>query len=141
MLDTYNYWTGPYGIRVHNSINSIVAIDGGNTLYKGQNGKSGRSTEMFYVPLSKNEYLEKYATFGDDDYFYWKEDLHKSYWLGPYGILVPNNISEISAGDNRNTMYKGGGTTKMVADTEEEYLLEYGIFVNGRHYWHETKFE
>lgn len=60
------YWIGPYGIRVHKSINSIRSKDGSNTL-----SKDGGETEMFVLnPISEQEYKMKYTEFVDGYYYY-----------------------------------------------------------------------
>lgn len=53
-----NYWRGPYGIWIPNSINSVKAEDGGNTLYK-----NGGCTEMGVInpKMTEEIYKEKYA--------------------------------------------------------------------------------
>ena len=35
------------------------------------------------------------------------------YWIGPYGVLVPNHIRLVNATDGFNTRFKDGGETEM----------------------------
>jgi len=62
------YWSGPYGIRIPNHIASVVAEDGGNTIY--QNG--GETKMLVLNPLTKKQYLSTYATKEPDGFYYWK---------------------------------------------------------------------
>jgi hypothetical protein len=62
------YWLGPYDIKIPNYIGSVKAEDGGNIQYK-----DGAVTEMYFMnPLTKEEYLNKYAVLKKDGYYYWK---------------------------------------------------------------------
>ena len=65
-----NYWTGPYGMKVPESVQHVVASDGYNTRHK-----DGSETEMFMMnapKMNKDIYLAKYATLGDDGNYYYK---------------------------------------------------------------------
>ena len=67
--DNTDFWLGPYGIRVPNSVQWITDADGGNTLYK-----RGGSTEMYCPnPPTEEEYKKKYCTLGINGYYYWTE--------------------------------------------------------------------
>ena len=66
-VEKKGYWVGPYGIRVSNSVGSIKAADGGNTLYR-----NGNQSEMFVEnPISKEEYFKKH-TIRRDGYRWWQ---------------------------------------------------------------------
>lgn len=63
------------------------------------------------------------------------------YWIGPYGIRVPNTISDVVAEDGYNIMDSSGSVTKMFKDlkspTEEEYKEKYAkLGTDG--YWYYT---
>ena len=63
-----NFWIGPYNIRVDNSVDRVVASDGGNTCLK-----SGGQTEMgVRGHLSKEEYLKRYTELRADGHYWWK---------------------------------------------------------------------
>jgi len=150
-----NYWKGPFGIKVPNNVEVIVAEDGRNSLYK-----TGETTKMCFDPLSKEEYLNKYTILGSDGFYYWKEKhirdneieevindneiekvINDNYWKGPFGILVPNYIKAIAAEDGKNTLSKNGHSTKMCFDplSKEEYLNKYATLGDdGYYYWKET---
>lgn len=54
-----------------------------------------------------------------------------NYWIGPYGILVPNNINHVVASDGGNIFYKDGRETEMFVVnpvSEEEYKKRYAQF-------------
>lgn len=61
-----------------------------------------------------------------------------NYWLGPYGIRVPNHIQMIKDSDGGNTLYKDGGCTEMLIlnpPTEAEYKQKYCVLIDGHYYW------
>jgi hypothetical protein len=61
-----NYWLGPYETLIHESLDSCVAKDGINVLYK-----DGCETEVNVSRgLTGDEWLEKYAVEHDNLYFY-----------------------------------------------------------------------
>lgn len=65
-----DYWEGPYSVRVHNSVQSVVASDGYNTRHIG-----GGETEIFMMnapKMNKEIYQTTYATLGDDGHYYYK---------------------------------------------------------------------
>ena len=65
-----NYWEGPYGVRVHNSITDVVADDGYNTMYK-----DGGQTERWKInaePMNETIYRSTYAELGLDGHYYYK---------------------------------------------------------------------
>jgi len=129
-----NHWAGPHEVLVPNSIKSVVARDGYNTMYK-----NGMETEKkCYNHISPEAYREKYATLDKKTgkWYYGKtekesfddscvvhnmetdtesDDDIKSpadFWTGPYGVLVPNKFSEVVARDGYNTMSKNGSETE-----------------------------
>jgi hypothetical protein len=62
------YWIGPYGVRVSNKYDSVVAADGGNILYK-----DGRETEMgVEEPMTRSQWLETYAVEKRDGVLWYK---------------------------------------------------------------------
>jgi hypothetical protein len=66
---TTNFWTGPYGMKVPEYVNSVVAADGYNLM-----NKLGKNTEiaMEDAPeMNKEIYLAKYAeSKGDGNYYH-----------------------------------------------------------------------
>ena len=72
------FWVGPFGMLVSNDIKHVIAEDGFNLCHK-----SGGSTELGYddpfseedpspkeYPISKDEYLRRYAVLRDGQYWY-----------------------------------------------------------------------
>ena len=63
----------------------------------------------------------------------------EGYWIGPYGVRVPNHITDIRASDGCNTLFKSGGSTEMFnfdPPTKEEYLNRYTTKKSdGYYYW------
>ncbi len=78
-MKTENFWIGPYDVRIPESINSIKAADGKNTLYK-----NGSQTELpiYYFP-TKDEYLSTYAEYRSDLHYWYKDP--NSCCTGPCG--------------------------------------------------------
>jgi hypothetical protein len=65
-----------------------------------------------------------------------------NYWLGPYDIRVPNNVTSITDSDGCNTLYKDGGFTEMYnpnPPTEAQYKEKYCILLDGIYYYKERK--
>jgi len=53
-----------------------------------------------------------------------------NYWIGPYGIKVPNDVNKVKQEDGANTLYKNGSHTEMVWQgtmTKEDYLAKYAV--------------
>ncbi len=53
------------------------------------------------------------------------------YWVGPYGVKVPNEVTSVVAADGRNTLYKDGKQTEIYVKnplTREEYLKRYSFY-------------
>ncbi|AYV86071.1 MAG: hypothetical protein Solivirus4_32 [Solivirus sp.] len=53
------------------------------------------------------------------------------YWVGPYGVKVPNEITSIKASDGGNILYKDGKETEMFVKrplTREQYLEKYAVY-------------
>jgi hypothetical protein len=68
-----DYWIGPYGIKVPNNINCVIAEDGHNILYKdGEQTQTGLMT-FKNKPITKEQYLKEYADLNNDGFYYWKE--------------------------------------------------------------------
>jgi hypothetical protein len=65
-MTSTDYWIGPYGVYVSNTVDAVRADDGVNTLYK-----DGCVTERACsTMLSKEQYLQQYAELKDDKYWY-----------------------------------------------------------------------
>jgi hypothetical protein len=64
------YWVGPFGIRVPLSIDNVKDYDDCNNIFQ-----DGGTTEMrpYNPPLTRNQYLEKYAVLKDGHYW-WNEE-------------------------------------------------------------------
>ena len=63
-----DFWIGPYGMRVPNNVDSVVAADGGNRRYK-----DGSETEAYFPNSpSKKEYLKKHAELRTDGHYWYK---------------------------------------------------------------------
>ena len=69
-MNTQDYWIGPHGMLVPNTIKDVMDEDCCNTLYD-----DGSVTEMGsnIVPLTKEEYLAKYAEKRDDGLYYFRQ--------------------------------------------------------------------
>lgn len=67
----------------------------------------------------------------------------KYYWVGPYGILVSNDIDHIIATDGCNVVDKIGHTTKMRASnpiSKKTYIEKYARLSNdGKYYYYEKE--
>ena len=129
-----DYWIGPHTVRILNSIDRVVALDGHNFLYK--NGNSTKKHSTVPVP-TKETYREMYAELASDGNYYWRID---NYWYGPYDIRVPKNITWIIARDGYNTVHSDGTQTEReLVDsepTEEQYKEMYAtLHPNGSYYW------
>lgn len=64
-----DYWSGPYGVRVPNSVKYVVASDGYNSRYK-----DGSETEMCMInapPMNQHIYRQTYAELRDDGFYYY----------------------------------------------------------------------
>jgi len=62
------------------------------------------------------------------------------YWHGTYSVLVPWHVESVPFDDDRNSVYRGGGHTKLAPTkhvSREEYLAQYAVEgADGRHhYW------
>jgi hypothetical protein len=68
-------------------------------------------------------------------------DTTQNYWIGPYGIRVPNEITSIKAADGGNTLFKNGRETEMFVmkgrPSKQEYLDRYCVLKDGHYYWEE----
>ncbi len=123
----HKFWTGPYGVLVPDYLESVVAEDCCNTLYK-----DGTETKMVTDPdklLSKYEYLAVYTIEKSDGKRYYVDAL---FWIGPHRVLVPNRWDYVLVGDGLNRVYKDGSKTEEKADptkllSEEEYLDLYAV--------------
>ena len=56
-----------------------------------------------------------------------------NYWIGPYGVYVPNDIIHVIAEDGHNSTSKYGGTTERgrfgcIEMTKEIYLNSYAKY-------------
>lgn len=62
----------------------------------------------------QNSYKHKYEKY-KKKYLECEKHHKVGYWIGPYGVRVPNNISMVRASDGFNLRYKSGGETEMGA--------------------------
>lgn len=65
---------------------------------------------------------------------------HDEYWVGPYGVLVSNNIMCVVAQDGYNNMRSDGSETFMYKNnaplmTEAIYKQKYATYINGKYYY------
>jgi hypothetical protein len=54
-------------------------------------------------------------------------------WIGPYGVIVSQNINSVVAKDGENTLYKDGTETEVYVTnhpTEQEWLAKYSYISN-----------
>ncbi len=61
------------------------------------------------------------------------------YWVGPYGILVPNHITYVKAEDGSNRHYSHGAITEKNITkpiTESMYKDKYAIFDAETNSWY-----
>lgn len=134
---TDSYWLGPYGIKIFNEIDHIIAADGYNTM-----SKNGDCTEEMLEDepeMTKEEYLAKYCIYNTiDNHYYWKGDKvptinFSKFWIGAFNALVPNHIDTIIAEDGYNHMNKAGESTekccKSIGMTKEKYLEQYCTYI------------
>ncbi len=96
-----NYWIGPFGVLVANNINSVVAEDGGNTLHK-----NGSMTKMCCMDrISKETYLEKYATRNkSDNKWYYNDTPSESILIENVAVIKIFWISDFF--NNLSTRFK-----------------------------------
>lgn len=62
-----------------------------------------------------------------------------THWVGPYGVMIPNEITSVGAGDRRNILCSNGGVTEMTSIrpyTEEEYKKRYANYNPGDNMWY-----
>ena len=65
-----------------------------------------------------------------------------SYWIGPHGIRVPNEIECVQASDGSNHLHKNGYQTELFSPyspTKEDYLRKYAELRNDGYYWCKIK--
>ena len=48
----------------------------------------------------------------------------KTYWVGPYGVLIPSYIESVISDDGCNKYYSDGTETEMHGDSSEYMTLE-----------------
>jgi len=64
---------------------------------------------------------------------------NSTHWVGPYGILVPNNCTYVKAEDGSNRHYSHGAITeKYVPEpiTESQYKEKYATFDTKTNCWY-----
>ena len=72
------YWQGPYGILIPNTINSVVAEDEYNLVYRSSARTNTYS--YFYHKITEAQYKNKYAKYNaKDNCFYWKTNVCDEY--------------------------------------------------------------
>lgn len=117
------FWTGPYGVRVPMHLDSVVADDGGNTLYR-----DGSVTEMFVEPeMTKKEYFRVHAEQRADGHWWYKEK-QEAFWIGPHEIRVAEHITSVTAEDGGNRLSRDGSQTEKFVRprmTKDEYFARF----------------
>jgi hypothetical protein len=68
MININNYWIGPYGIIISNDINRVKDPDQCNFILKPGNIRTNAYTTN--TPLTKEEYMSKYATLFPNNKYY-----------------------------------------------------------------------
>jgi hypothetical protein len=66
------------------------------------------------------------------------EEITKTHWVGPYGVLVPNDILTVMAADGHNRQDKNGIKTEKFVKmhmTEELYKSMYAELRDGFYYY------
>ncbi len=133
------YWQGPAGVLVPNSVNMVRCLDRVNWVRK-----DGSMTEMFSLmsPYTEQEYCAENARNIHSSNYYWKSDIPEGHWLGPADIFVPNSVEVVSSPDRSNHVYSNGQTTKMmsiypVAEwyTDSQYREIHAEYREGHYYW------
>ena len=64
------HWKGPYDVLVPMSITSVPAHDGFNQLTRNDDGHVSSTMRYITDPLTKSEWLEKYAHKVDGVWYY-----------------------------------------------------------------------
>lgn len=62
------------------------------------------------------------------------------YWIGPYGVRIPNNIYFVVAKDGENTVDKWGGSTSTYCTsilTKNQYINKYCYYGNDGYYYYD----
>jgi hypothetical protein len=137
-----SYWTGPYSVKVHMSIQAVVDTDGYNILYKNGFG-SKRVSPITPINMSESIYKEKYAELRDNGQYYYK-GVNKNcedFWIGPYKVRIHVFIPYVVAEDGFNTFYKDGSVSKIkMLQTEimneNTYKYEHCKLMNDGHYYY-----
>jgi len=147
-----DYWIGPHGVRVPNHITSVTAADGGNTRYKcgGETEMycGGDMSKEAYVSEYAELRSDGFYYYGKATRSSKKEEpdyrckalrpsagfvaepvilahvVEPAYWIGPYGVRIPNDISSVVASDGYNSHSKDGGVTEMFMEGGEEMNQE-----------------
>ena len=121
-----NFWVGPFGVLVPNNVDRVISSKADGSFYT----RGSESEENLSRRMSEERYKEMYTTFNTND-GKWHYSHNNNYWVGPYGILVPNHIRDIVAKDGGNTLYKRGIVTQKCVRskmTEETYKKTYAKF-------------
>lgn len=130
-MNQEKYWIGPFEILVSNDIGEVVDEDGYNSMYS--DGSSTEQLMMDSPEMNETIYKHIYAKFNESDQQWYHTGNTKSYWIGPYGVLVPGNINGVVATDGHNIMHKSGSSTErgMIGGekmTETKYKELYATF-------------
>lgn len=149
--DKQNYWVGPHGVLVSKSIHSVPIGDGSNSIY--DDGSVTKVKQDVLNILNKNAYRKKYAIKKHGKYYYNKNSTNdnkikpdkKKYWIGPYKMLVSNDILSVPAIDGHNYVYKSGNVTNAKTDNKPmdkiEYRKKYAVFKNGKYYYKQNQYK
>ena len=123
------YWIGPYSIKIHMSIQAVVATDGYNILFV-DGTQTNRVSPIILLNMTSAIYKEKYAELRDDGQYYYKGINNKcdDFWIGPYDVRIHLFIPYVPAKDGYNTHYKDGSVTKISisgSDLMNENIYKY----------------
>jgi len=132
------YWIGPYNVKVHISIQAVVAADGFNLLFC-DGTQTKRVSPIIPIFMTSAIYKEKYATLRNDNNYYYKNS--DDFWLGPYKIRIHVSIPYVVGEDGFNTHYKDNSTTKInivnpQIMNENIYKFEHCKLMNDGHYYY-----
>lgn len=70
--------------------------------------------------------------------------MSKGYWIGPYSVLIPNNIYFVIAEDGISTIDKWGGCTDMYYQksiTKDEYISKYCYMGDDGKYYYDVNYD
>ena len=135
-MSTDTHWVGPFGILVPNEIDNVVTADG-NIMYS-----DGLPTQSWCPDVMTEEtYKAHWAIYDEvtEKWYYRENKMSGTYWVGAYGILVPNHITSVVAEDGRNTLDIDGEKTQLNClnrtMTEEQYKKLYATYDEESNNW------